>query len=325
MSNEVSSTKPVERTSSNDSKNGGHERKLVPTNLKPRKLVVHGSWWWALPGFTAVFAVHYIATGIGGAFAFTDYSGIGEFNWIGLENFTRLWDDEVVRSSIGNSVFLAFLSMLVVNIVGLFLALALNRGLKTRYLLRTLLFLPVILSTVAVSFLFRYIFDLNGPVNKALAMFGFKDGPILWLADSTWSIWVILFVVCWQSIGYAMVIFLGGLATVPPELEEAAAIDGAGLFKRFFKVVLPLIQPSLAVASTLGLVQGLKIFDQIVALTGGGPFGATETLSTTIYHTTFEYMRFGYGSAVALVFTVFILIAAGLQLYFTRDRTGMNK
>jgi raffinose/stachyose/melibiose transport system permease protein len=260
-----------------------------------------------------VILVHYLATGFGG------------FNWVGLANFDRLWADEEISASIGNTIFLAISSMLVVNFMGLILALALNRGLKTRYVLRTLLFLPVVLSTVAVSFLFRYIFDYGGPVNQFLSLLGYQGDPILWTADTTWSIWLILFVVCWQTIGFAMVIFLGGLATVPPELEEAAAIDGAGLFRRFFSVTVPMIQPSLAVATTLGMVQGLKIFDQVMSLTNGGPDGATQTLSLVIYNTTFANSQFGYGSAVALVFTVFILIAGGLQMFLTRDRSGMNK
>lgn len=290
-----------------------------------KKLVAHGYWWWALPALAAIMLVHYIATSIGLLYSFTDYEGIGEFQWVGLDNFAAILEDPDVMASISNTFFLAFGSFILTNIIGLALALALNRGLKTRYLLRTLLFLPVILSTIAVSYIFRFIFYVEGPVNSALIALGLEEFQKIWLADPEWSIWVILLVVTWQSIGFPMVIYLAGLATVPQELEEAAAIDGASVWRRFFSVTVPMIQPAIAVATTLGIIQGMKIFDQVIAMTGGGPFGATETLSTTIYRKTFELMQYGYGSAISLVFTVVILILALLQSYLTRDRSGMNR
>lgn len=290
-----------------------------------KKLVVHGYWWWSLPALAAILFIHYIATSVGLLYSFTNYEGIGEFQWTGLKNYERILEDPDVMSSISNTFFLAFGSFILTNLIGLLLALALNRGLKTRYLLRTLLFLPVILSTIAVSYIFRFIFYVEGPVNSILGAFGLEELQKTWLADGEWSIWVILLVVVWQHIGFPMVIYLAGLATVPQELEEAAAIDGAGVWRRFFSVTVPMLQPAIAIATTLGIIQGMKIFDQVIAMTGGGPFGATETLSTTIYKKTFELMQYGYGSSIAMVFTVVILIFALLQSYLTRDRSGANK
>ena len=300
-------------------------RKSGPRPTKTKRLVTHGYWWWALPALSAILFVHYIATGVGFMYSFTDYEGIGEFNWVGLDNYAKILDDADVTSSISNTFFLAIVSFILTNVIGLLLALALNRTLKTRYLLRTLLFLPVILSTIAVSYIFRFIFYIEGPINTFLGAIGLVEWQKTWLADPTWSIWVILLVVVWQNTGFAMVIYLAGLATVPQELEEAAAIDGAGVWRRFRSVTVPLIQPALAVSTTLSIIQGMKIFDQVVAMTGGGPFGATETLSTTIYHKTFEFMQYGYGSAISMVFTVVILIMALLQSWLTRDRSGANK
>ncbi len=300
-------------------------RKSGPRPAKPKKLVTHGYWWWALPALAAILAIHYIATGVGFMYSFTDYEGIGDFNWIGLENYSKILEDSDVTAAVGNTFFLAIFSFVLANVIGLLLALALNRGLKTRYLLRTLLFLPVILSTIAVSYIFRFIFYIEGPINQFLIAIGMPDAQKIWLADETWSIWVILIVVVWQNVGFAMVIYLAGLATVPQELEEAAAIDGAGVWRRFRSVTVPMIQPAIAVSTTLSLIQGMKIFDQVIAMTGGGPYGATETLSTQIYHKTFEYMQYGYGSSVSMVFTLVILMLALLQSYLTRDRSGVNK
>lgn len=288
---------------------------------RPRKLISYGSWWWALPGLLAVFSVHYVATAIGGAYAFTDFKGIGAFDWIGVENFVEILDDDKAFGSIGNTVFLALTSLVVVNVVGLLFALALNRGIKSRYVLRTLLFLPVVLSPLAVSYIFRFIFGVDGPLNSALAAVGLESWQRPWLADPEFAIYTILIVMVWQNIGFAMIIYLAGLATVPIEIEEAAAIDGAGPFSRFWHITLPMIQPAVAIATTLSLTQGLKVFDQVQAMTRGGPYGATETLSTVIYTETFANANFGYGAALSLVFTVLVLAAAALQLYITRDRS----
>jgi raffinose/stachyose/melibiose transport system permease protein len=124
----------------------------------------------------------------------------------------------------------------------------------------------------------------------------------------------------WQSIGFAMVIYLAGLATVPVELEEAAALDGAGTVRRLFSLTLPMIQPSVAIATTLSLVQGLRVFDQVLALTGGGPADATQTLATQVYQQTFVFGKFGFGAALALILTLIILVFTVIQQYLTRDR-----
>ena len=315
----------LEAVTAKESQRKGPGRKSGSRPANNRKLLHYGYWWWALPSFTAIIGVHYVATLIGGAYSFTDYTGVGDFNWIGFDNYLHILDDLDIMGSIGNTFFLAFGALFLSNIFGLLLALALNRGLKTRYFLRTILFLPVILSTIAVSYIFRFIFALEGPINTLLGKFGLVEFQKLWLADATWSIWVILLVVVWQNIGFAMVIYLAGLATVPQELEEAAAIDGAGTWKRFTKITIPLIQPAIAISTTLSLIQGMKIFDQVVAMTSGGPFGATETISTQIYHVTFEYMKYGYGASISLVFTVIILVLAMVQNYLTRDRGLVSK
>jgi raffinose/stachyose/melibiose transport system permease protein len=125
----------------------------------------------------------------------------------------------------------------------------------------------------------------------------------------------------WQTTGMVMVIYLAGLATVPTEIEEAAALDGAGTWQRFRHITLPSIRQSVAIASTLMLIQGLRVFDQVLALTGGGPAGATETLATAVYKETFALSNFGFGAALALMLTLIILVFSVLQQAVTRDRS----
>lgn len=293
----------------------------VPSTRRSR-LLGYGHWWWALPGILVVLAIHYVATTVGGFFAFTDWTGIGSFNLIGLDNFVKIFQDPTKVGALTNTLFLAFASVILTNVFGLLLALALNRGLKTRFILRVVFFMPVVLSPLAVSFIWKFIFDYNGPINAVLTAVGQGDQVKAWLADPNYAIWAVLIVITWQNTGFAMVIYLAGLASVPVEIEEAAALDGAGLWGRFRHVVFPAIRPAVAIATTLGLVNGLRIFDQIMGLTGGGPSGATETLATQVYKQTFALGNFGFGAALALILTVIIL---GFAVVQQRVSAGRNQ
>ncbi|MGR0220001.1 carbohydrate ABC transporter permease [Agromyces sp. ZXT2-6] len=296
-------------------------RNTPPPRRGGRKpLISFGHWWWALPAVVLVIGVHYLATLTGGFFSLTNWTGLGDWDFIGFENFQRIFEDPLLLGAVWNTLFLAFGSVILTNVFGLLYALAINRMLKTRYILRTLLFMPVVLSPLAVAYVWKFIFQFDGPLNGFLALIGLEELQKVWLADPTWSIWAILITVVWQQTGFVMVIYLAGLASVPVEVEEAAALDGAGIWGRFWHVVVPAIRPSIAIATTLGIIQGLRIFDQILALTGGGPAGATETLATEVYKQAFSLGQFGFGSALALVLTVIILVFAILQQYVTRDR-----
>nr|WP_246314855.1 sugar ABC transporter permease [Kineococcus aurantiacus] len=199
-------------------------------------------------------------------------------------------------------------------------AVALNRQLKSRYVLRTVLFAPVVLSPLAVSYVWKFLFQQDGPINQVLGAVGLESLQRTWLGDPLTVVPAITTVMVWQHIGLTMVIYLAGLAGVPPENEEAAAMDGAGPWSRFRHVVLPALRPTILVASTMILVQGLRVFDQVQALTGGGPFGASDTLATSVYKETFVNGRFGYGSALALVMTAIVLLCALVQMLLLRER-----
>ncbi|KAA9105083.1 carbohydrate ABC transporter permease [Microbacterium rhizomatis] len=299
------------------------KRRKKPSRGRSRRpgVLKFGYWWWALPGVVFVIAIHYVATAAGGVFAFTNWSGIGSFDWIGLDNFRKIFADPTKIAALRNTLFLAFGSVILSNVAGLVLAVGLNRILKTRYILRTLFFMPVVLSPLATSYIWKFIFQFDGPLNVILNAVGLGSLARPWLADPTWAIWTVLIVVVWQSTGFAMVIYMAGLASVPVEIEEAAAIDGSNLWQRFWHVTLPSIRPAIAIATTLGLVQGLRIFDQIMALTGGGPANATATLATEVYKQAFSLGNFGYGAALALILTIIILIFAVLQQRVAQGRT----
>lgn len=280
-----------------------------------------GAWWWALPGLVLIGCIHYLATIFGGVYAFTDWTGLGDFNWIGIANFSAIFRDPDLVGALRNTLVIAVVFVVLTNLIGFGFGLALNRGLKTRYALRVVLFAPVVLSSLAVSYIFKFIFAQDGPLNALLGAVGLESWQRTWLGDPHWALAAIISVLVWQNVGLTMVIYLAGLATVPPSQEEAAAIDGASSWQRLVHIVIPAVQPSVAIASTLTLVNGLRVFDQVMAMTSGGPFGATDTLATVIYRETFAFGRFGYGAALALTLTVFVVMAAALQLYATRDRS----
>jgi raffinose/stachyose/melibiose transport system permease protein len=283
-----------------------------------------GRWWWALPAVTLTIVVTYMATAIGAFFAFTDWTGLGDFKVVGFENFVRVFEDPALLGSVRNTLLLAAGFVVVTNILGLLFALAVNRTLKTRFVLRALIFMPVVLSSVAVSFIWKFIFAYDGPLNQFLQAVGLSALRQDWLANPSLALWCILAVMVWQGIGFVMVIYLAGLATVPIELEEAAALDGAGMWQIFRNIVLPSIQPSVAIATVLTLIQGLSVFDQVLTLTGGGPGEATQTLASQVYSQTFIYGAFGLGAATALVLFVFILILALIQQFIVRDRATIG-
>jgi raffinose/stachyose/melibiose transport system permease protein len=295
-----------------------------PTRRASSSRIGYGYWWWCLPAVLLTGATIYVSTASGAFFAFTDWSGVGSFNLTGLENFFRIFRTPELLGALVNTLVLAFGYLVFSNILGLLFALALNRTLKTRYLLRTLIFMPVVLSPVAVSFVWKFIFAFDGPLNQTLTAVGLKSLVQDWLASPTLALGCVLTVMVWQNIGFVMVTYLAGLATVPPELEEAAALDGAGPWRRFRSVTVPMIQPSIAIATTLTLIQGLRVFDQVMALTGGGPSHATETLATEIYNQTFTYQQFGFGAAMALLLSALILIFTVIQQSITRDRTQIG-
>jgi raffinose/stachyose/melibiose transport system permease protein len=287
------------------------------------RLIAYGHWWWALPAVVLMGVTIYLSTAVGAFYAFTDWTGAGPFNFVGLANFTKIFQTPELLGSLTNTLILAFGFLIFTNVIGLLFALALNRTLKTRYLLRTLICMPVVLSPIAVSFIWKFIFSFDGALNQFLRSVGI-DSQTDWLASPKLALACILVVMVWQNIGFVMVTYLAGLAVVPPELEEAAALDGAGTWRRFRSVTLPLIQPSLAIATTLTLIQGLRVFDQVLALTGGGPSGATETLATQVYKQTFTYNSFGSGAAMALLLSALILIFSIAQQYATRDRSQIG-
>jgi raffinose/stachyose/melibiose transport system permease protein len=272
----------------------------------------------ALPGVFALVAFTLVPVVAGGLYAFTDWRGLGDAHWIGLDNFRQILDDPTTRGALWHTLVFGGALVVLTNAVGLALALGLNRTLKSRNLLRAVFFVPVILSPLAVSYIWQYILDPSGPVNMVLGDVGLGSWQRAWLGDPGWALISVLLVLVWQQSGLTMVIYLAGLQSIPDDLVEASEVDGASPWFRFRKITLPLLRPAFIIASTLTLIFGLRVFDQILGLTAGGPVGATETLATQVWKQSFADGRFGYGAALSIVLTLIIGTLAMLQLVVLR-------
>lgn len=277
--------------------------------------------WWALPGVAFVAAFVYAAFGAGTWYAFTDWDGVSAAaEWVGLDNFREIFRDPTSRDALWHTLEVTAAFVVVVNAVGLALALALHRTVRSRNVLRALFFAPIVLSPLAVSYIWQFIFSDTGPLNAVLDAIGLDAWQRNWVGDPRWALWTIFAVMVWQFAGLAMMLFLAGLQGIPEELDEAAAVDGATTWFRLRRVTLPLLAASFTISITLATINGLRVFDQVLGLTAGGPAGASETLATQVYQQAFVNGRFGYSAAFGVVLTLLVAVVSIAQVLLLRRR-----
>lgn len=250
----------------------------------------------------------------GATLAFTDWNGLSAtYNFVWFENFATVLTSPASLSAIVVTLTIAFFYMVFVNLFGLLLALGVHSKIKSRNLLRVLLFTPAVMTPVVTAYLWKYILAPTGPLNILLDGLGLEALKQSWLGTPEGALFSIILVLVWQFSGYHMVIFLAGLQGIPDEILEAAAVDGAGPIRKFWYIVRPLLAPAITINLMLSIIGGLKIFDQVWVMTGGGPGGATHTLSTLLYRDAFQYGEFGTSIAMAIVLTALVALISGVQ------------
>lgn len=252
-------------------------------------------------------------------FSFTRYDVLSPPAFIGLANYRdALFADELVWPSLGRT-FSFSLAVIPIGMVGsLLLAMLLNRGLNGTNTYRTLFFLPSLTPAVATALLWQWVLHPTiGPVNTALGVVGIR-GPG-WLTSADWALPALVIMSLWNSIGSnRMLIFLAALQGVPEQLLEAAQIDGAGTWAKFRHVTLPMISPSILFNLVMGVIGALQVFVSAFVTTQGGPSYATWFFALHIYNQAFKYFRMGYGSALAWMFVVILLLFTWLQMNYSR-------
>jgi multiple sugar transport system permease protein len=252
-------------------------------------------------------------------FSFLQYDMISAPIFVGLDNYVKAFTgDDLFWPSLSRT----FTYSLVVVPIGLSgalgLAMLLNRGMRGSAIYRTFFFLPSLTPAVALALVWTWLMHSQvGPINVALGWIG-VDGPA-WLTDRRWALWSLIIITLWNAFGgNSMLIFLAGLQGVPPSLLDAAEIDGAGTWAKFRHVTLPMISPTLLFNLILGVIGALKVFTLAYVATKGGPAYATWFLAYHIYQEAFQYFRMGYGSALAWIFVITLLIFTFLQMRLSK-------
>ena len=271
-----------------------------------------------LPALILFFLFNTVPLITGAFYSLTNYRGYGSYDFVGLRNFADLFQDSRVGKSYLFTFKYALCGTILINVISLLLALGLNSRIKFKNTLRGLYFLPNILGGLIVGYIFSFIFTYIIPTVAQKIGIEFLSNSIL--ASEKWA-WVgVLIVGVWQSVAMNTIIYISGLQTIPSDIYEASAIDGAGKWCTFRKLTLPLLVPFISTNLILSTKNMLMVFDQIMSLTKGGPAQSTESISYLIYKNGMDGGQFGFQSANAVVFFVVIVTISVIQLVFTNKK-----
>jgi multiple sugar transport system permease protein len=241
-------------------------------------------------------------------------------DFIGFDNYVDLMDDKSFQRSLWMTTRLSLVVTIIANVGGLFIALLLNVRSRFHSILRTVFFIPQVLSAVIVSFTWKIILVNRGLLNNFLLQIDLIDKPIHWLGRPDIAFWSITMVVVWQMIGFCTVVYLASLQGIPKALLEAAEIDGANRWQRFRNVTWPLLAPGVTINMVLLSIITFKLYDQVAVLTGGGPGGRTETLAYYIIRIAFNGNQLGYASAMAVILFVITALFSGVIVTWLKRR-----
>jgi ABC-type sugar transport system permease subunit len=240
--------------------------------------------------------------------------------FVGLENYRTLAGDEVFWKAALNSIVFVVVRTPLEVALGFLLAILLNRRLAARSLLRTLFFVPVVMSLIVVTIIFQRVYEPNtGLLNTFLHGIGLGAWAHAWLGDPVTALPAVIAVSVWKNVGFSLVILLAGLQSLPQDVLDAARVDGANAWQLTLRVVTPLMRPILALTALLSIIGGLKVFDLIFIMTRGGPTYSTEVLATMLYREAFEQNHMGVASAIAVILVTLVLSIARVQAFVLRE------
>lgn len=290
-----------------------------PQNALQRPMV-RWSWFFLLPMVSA-FAIGFVWPFLQGIYlSFCDFRLISDAKWVGLKNYINVFQDTNFMRSFGYTAVFAVVSLAIINVLAFMVAYVLTLEIKGSNIFRTVFFMPNLIGGIVLGYIWSMIFD---------GILSHFDTSIL--QESTWGFWGLIILLCWQQIGYMMIIYIAGLQSVPGDMLEAAKIDGASGAQTLFRVIIPNVMPSITICTFLSLTNGFKLFDQNLALTGGQPFiiqpdgsaiKTTEMLALNIYSTFYGQGASapGYAQAKAVIFFILVAALGLLQLSFTRKK-----
>ena len=269
-------------------------------------------WLFLLPTFAA-FCIGFLYPFLKGAFlSFCKFKLTSQWTWVGFDNYVKAFSDSSFLHAFWYTALFALVSVAFINVLAFTVAYFLTKGIKGSNLFRTVFFMPNLIGGIVLGYIWSMIFD--GILVK------YNTSVVL---ESKYGFWGLIILMCWQQIGYMMIIYVAGLQSVPGDLIEAAKIDGANDREILFKIKIPMVMPSVTICTFLTLTNSFKLFDQNVALTAGEPANASEMLALNIYNTFYGRSGAqwkGIGQAKAVVFFLVVVVISLIQLKFTRSK-----
>jgi raffinose/stachyose/melibiose transport system permease protein len=292
----------------------------VEVKRKRKKQQESSLWWMYLPALAAVcfFILYPFLNGI--KISFTNWNGFSQtYDYIGFNQYTRMLKDPDTWLVVKNTLLYGVGSTILQNVIGLGYALLLNQSIRMRSFTRTVVYLPVIISPLIMGYIWYFFFAFQGgALNDLLVFFGLEK--INALGDPSINIWLIVFANTFQFVGIAMIIYLAGLQSISKDFYEAAQMDGASAFQQFKSITLPMLMPSITINIVINIIGGLKLFDVIISLTGGGPGYASQSMSTFMYDLYFNRQDAGYAATQGVFMAIIILILSLAALVYFKGK-----
>lgn len=274
-------------------------------------------WLFLSPVLICLIAVVIIPLLNGLFYSFTDWNGLSLNKFVGLDNYTKLLSDNEFMTSFWFTIKFSAAAIIVINIIGLGLALIVTQHIKSSSFLRTIFFMPNLIGGLILGFIWQFIFTKAfAAVGDAVGIEGLKG----WLSTSETGFWGLVILTSWQMAGYVMLIYIAYLQSVPQELIEAAQIDGASKFQRFRTITVPLIAPAFTVSLFLTLSHSFKMYDQNLSLTNGGPYSSTEMVAMNIIKSAFTDNAMAYAQSKAVIFFVVVAAVSLVQVFYNKKR-----
>jgi len=247
-------------------------------------------------------------------------SGVGKMKFVGLANYVALMKDPIFWVSFKHTIIWLVLTVVFCTVISLLLAVLLSKEFAGRTFFRAFFYFPSVIAIVAVGIIWRWIYHPQfGFINQFAKAIGLNFTQT-WISKPNTALYALFAASLWQAIGQPMILFIAGIQSIPPDVHEAADIDGAGVFQKFFKITIPMLKETFIIVISTLLISGMKVYDIVKALTDGGPNNATQMLATYMYNQVFAYNNVGYGTAIAIVMVLLMLFVIVPYLSFTASK-----
>jgi len=274
-------------------------------------------WLFLMPVILSLCIVIIIPFIYGVIYSFTNWNGLVATEFIGFKNYITLFKDAEFRAAIWFTTKFAVTSVILLNFLGLGLALLVTRKMKTSSFMRTVFFMPNLIGGLILGFIWQFVFiSVFGSLGDLLGI----EALTGWLSTTATGFWGLVILTSWQMAGYIMIIYIAYLENIPKDLIEAAEIDGASSYQRFWKITFPLVAPAFTVSMFLTLSSSFQIYDQNLSLTNGGPYNSTQMVAMSIVKAAFTENKMAYAQTQAVIFFLIIAAVAVTQVYYNKKR-----